>query len=92
MSKIKLALILAAIVIAVGGAFATTRGSYCESQTQYYKYGTTYLPAGDYGYDYVCLSAPGNCTYYLVDPYDPNSFAPCRTGAFTWAFLNKKKK
>jgi hypothetical protein len=86
MSKLKLALILTAIGIGIGGAFATKEAALCEAQTQYYKYGTTYFPAGIYGYDYVCLSAAGNCTYYLTDPYNPNSFAPCRMGQFTWLY------
>ena len=75
-----------AVVIAVFGAFADKSKALCESQQQYYKYGNSYLPAGEYGVDYVCYSSAGNCTYYLSNPFNPNSFAPCRTGAFSWLY------
>jgi hypothetical protein len=86
MLKIKLCFIAVAIVISVMGAFATRSRALCETQPQYYKYGSTYLPAGQYGVDYFCYNSAGNCTYYLLDPYDPNSFVPCRTGAFSWIY------
>jgi len=89
MSKIKFCLITAAVISGVMGAFANKSKALCETQPQYYKQGTTYLPAGDYGIDYVCYSAAGTCTYYQSNPFDPNSFVPCRTGAFTWSFRGK---
>lgn len=84
MSKIKLALISTAISLGVGGAFATNSNSFCETQTQYYKFGSFYIPAGTYGSDYYCYGSVGICTYYLSNPFDPNSYTPCRYGYFTW--------
>jgi hypothetical protein len=89
MSKIKLCLMIAAVICGVFGAIASKSRALCETQPQYYKFGNSYLPAGDYGVDYICLSAGGNCTYYLSNPFNPNSFAPCRVGAFSWAYSNK---
>ena len=84
MSKIKLAFIAVAIVAGVGGAFATKPSAFCEGQQQYYKYGNSFLPAGVYGVDYTCVSAPGTCTWVLESPYEPGSYIPCRNGAYTW--------
>lgn len=84
MSKIKLALVITAISVAIGSAFATRVRQSCEYEPQYYQYRPGfYLPAGSYGVDYYCSGSVGNCTYYLVNPYDPTSFAPCQTGYYT---------
>lgn len=85
MLKIKLYLITTAIALGVVGAFASRPKALCETQTQYYKFGSSYYPAGQYGVDYYCSSSAGNCTFVLLDPYNPNSFVPCRTGSFNWA-------
>ncbi len=79
-----------AIICAIGGAFATRVCQTCEYQTQYFKWGSGYYPAGTYGVDYVCLGGAGWCTYVKTNPFDPNSFAPCRTGFFQWTDLNKR--
>ena len=79
-----------AIICAIGGAFATRVKQSCESYPQYFKWGYSYYPAGTYGVDYVCLGGAGFCTYYQTNPYDPNSFAPCKYGSFHWGTLNKK--
>jgi hypothetical protein len=84
MLKIKLCLIAAAIIGGVFGAVAHKDQAACESQQQYYKFGNTYVPVGQYGVDYVCYSSAGTCTYYLSNPFNPNSWTPCRTGAFSW--------
>lgn len=86
MLKIKLCLISIAVISSLVGAFASKPKALCQTQPQYYKFGNSYLPAGDYGVDFVCSSGAGICTYYLANPYDPNSYAPCRTGNFTWLF------
>jgi len=87
MVKLKLALVSAAIICALGGAFATRVCQLCQSQPQYFKWGNSYYPAGDYGVDYVCLGGVGWCTYVQTNPFDPNSFVPCRTGYFQWSGL-----
>jgi len=81
--KIRLAFIAAAIVLAVGGAYATKPVLVCEGQTQYYKMGSSYFPAGTYGVNYYCSENPITCTYYKPNPLSqPNVYAPCRSGVF----------
>lgn len=82
MLKIKLCLITMAIVISIVGAFAGSSKNFCEYQQQYHKFGSSYMPVGEYGVDYFCYNTAGTCTYYQVTP---GSFAPCRTGGFSWA-------
>lgn len=89
MDKIKWMLISAAVICAFAGAFASSRRSLCESYPQYYKWGNSYYPAGTYGVDYTCLSGPGDCTWYQPNPFDPNSFAPCKTGIFQFVFITR---
>ena len=84
MLKIKVCLIAAAIVGGVLGAVAHNSQVPCESQPQYYKWGSSYIAAGQYGVDYVCYNAGTTCTYYQSDPFNPNSWRPCRTGAIMW--------
>ena len=84
MSRIKLFLIGSAITLGIGGAIASRPTDYCETQTQYFQWGTSYFPAGVYGSDYVCLSSAGVCTFYRPNPLDPNGYAPCRTGTLQW--------
>jgi hypothetical protein len=87
MVKIKWVLISAAVIAAFAGAFASNYQIPCESMPQYFKWGNSYYPAGTYGVNYVCTNGPGNCTWYQPNPYDPNSFAPCKTGTFQFVFL-----
>jgi hypothetical protein len=86
MNKIKWALICTAILIGVGGTIASQSKAECENQTQYFKWGNSYIPAGQYGVHYTCQSSVGVCTFVLSNPGDPNSFVPCRTGSFTWIY------
>lgn len=90
MLKIKLCLIAAAIAGAVFFAVADSKPP-CEGQPQYYKFGNTFLPAGEFGVDYVCVGVAGNCTYYQTNPFNPNSWAPCRVGAISWLYKENKK-
>jgi hypothetical protein len=92
MLKIKLCLISAAIICSIIGAFAGKPTALCTTQPQFFKFGNSYLPAGDYGVDYVCTGSAGICTYYQPNPFDPNSYAPCRTGSFTWLFKSSAHK
>lgn len=85
--KIKLAFIAAAIVLAVGGAYATKPALACDTQPQYYYNGSGYVAAGTYGVNYFCISNPTTCTYYKPNPISqPNVYAPCRTGSFSPVF------
>jgi hypothetical protein len=82
MNKIKLAFTATAIIFAIGSAFAF-RPCTCEGWTQYYWNGSSYVPAGQDGVDYTCWTTAGTCTYYIPDPFGhPNTYAPCKTGAF----------
>ncbi len=89
MAKIKWLLISAAVICAFAGAFASSYKAPCDSYPQYYKWLNHYYPAGTYGLDYICESGAGNCTWYQPDPFNPNNFAPCKTGHFEFLFLNK---
>jgi len=80
MSKIKWALIAIAITVSIGGAFATKQTN-CEDYPQYYQVGSSYQPAGVYGYDYFCWNTGGICTYYKPNPF-VEVYYPCRTGAY----------
>jgi hypothetical protein len=82
MKKMKVILLSAAILIAVGGAFASKRDPLCGACPQYFKFGFNYYPAGEYGVDFICLTGLGTCTYYHNNPMFPNSFAPCRPGIY----------
>jgi hypothetical protein len=84
MRKLKIALIASVTLLAVGGAFATRPCQSCVYSQQYYYAGGVYMPAGVFGYDYYCFNFPGTCTYYQPDPFQPNYYAPCRAGAYTY--------
>ena len=88
MKKIKVAMISMAILLAVGGAFATQEDPACASAPQFYRIGfNTYLEAGELGTDYTCLTDIGVCTYYRPAPItNPNFYVPCRNGFYWQAF------
>lgn len=82
MKKFRLILMSLVIVLAVGGAFASSDPP-CSYSQQYYKVGSSYLPTGQLGVHYVCLMCPTVCTYYLPDPVlQPENFVPCRQGVY----------
>jgi hypothetical protein len=89
MAKIKWMFISVAVICAFVGAFASSRKAVCDSYPQYYRIGNYFYPAGTYGVHYTCQNAPGNCTWYQPNPFDPNSFAPCKMGLFQYAFLKE---
>lgn len=82
MKKNKCLLLGTAVLFAFGSALATKTTCYdCTFAPQYYYNGTTYVPAGQYGYDYVCLNFPDICTYYQPDPFlHPDLYVSCRQG------------
>jgi hypothetical protein len=70
----------AAILFAVGAAFATRQQQACLYYPQYVPFQGGYTLAGQYGTDYLCYSAYGTCTYYRPTPW--SDYVPCRTGFF----------
>ncbi|MCS3800896.1 hypothetical protein [Niastella sp. OAS944] len=84
MRKFKVFCIMAAIAIAICGAFATKPIRACADQQQYLKWGSTYIAVGSYGSSYHCVSDIGICTYYRPYPEEPNTYIPCRTGSFAF--------
>lgn len=83
-------LIAVAVVVSIGGAFAS-RQSGCEFSTQYRQSGSSYVEAGVYGFDFVCVSNPGICTYYKPNPL-VEVYYPCRMGAYQSLYHNQKSK
>jgi hypothetical protein len=79
MKKIKLTIMSLAILLSIGGAFATNRHQDCRYATQYIFNGVNYTPAGTAGISYICMGSSGNCTYYLV----AGGYALCQPGAYT---------
>jgi hypothetical protein len=66
MKKKKFPLLALAIILAAGGALANSFVKNHLEETQYYKSGDNYYPAGIEGYDYKCeFDHFGTCTYYL---------------------------
>jgi hypothetical protein len=74
-----------AILAAIGSALATRPCQACTLSPQYVQSGPAYIPAGEFGYDYLCLQSPGTiCTYYRPYPGSfPNYYVICRWGDYT---------
>jgi len=84
MKRIHIMLMAIAVMAGVFSAYADTRKQSCLYKQQFYKFGFWYLPAGQYGTQYYCLSDIGICTYYQPDPlYYPHTYYPCRFGLYT---------
>ena len=84
MRKIKIALITTAVIVSIGGAFASRpRLDPCELANQYRLTSTGYkLIIGVYGYNYYCVDDAGVCTYYKPNP-SSEIYYPCRWGLYT---------
>lgn len=86
MKKIKITLVILAVIAGVGGAVANTlEDPMCHYYPQYYKQGNGYAPAGEMGYNYDCdiYVTSETCTYWEYDPVrHPGDFAPCKVGTF----------
>lgn len=56
----------------------------CTEFWQYYRRNSNdYVEAGEFGFDYDCLTTVGVCTYYKPFPDShPNFYSPCRNGAY----------
>lgn len=73
MKKLKWTILTLAILLSVGGAFASRSRSF---GTLYYWTGTTYMPAGIAGINYVCETSEAVCTYtYSNGVYTPYNTA-----------------
>lgn len=82
MKKFRLILMSLVIVLAVGGAVASTEPP-CVYEQQYYRSGFSFLPAGQMGVQYACILCPFACTYYRPEPVlQPDNYAPCREGVY----------
>jgi Family of unknown function (DUF6520) len=77
MNKIKFSIMTLAILLSIGGAFATRPHYDCRTATQYYLAGGAYNPAGKYGVNYICQSATAVCTY----TFNGVSYVPCTNGS-----------
>jgi len=80
MKKIKWTFMTLAIVLGIGGAFATAPRlpQDCQAATQYY-YNGTYVLAGKLGVNYICVTPSSSvCTYYKVG----STYTPCMTGVY----------
>ena len=83
MKKIKWTFMTLAIVLGIGGAFATAPRlpQDCQAATQYYFNGN-YVLAGKMGVDYICLTPSAQvCTYYKVG----STYTPCMNGSYCTA-------
>ena len=80
MKKAKFGFIAMAILLSVGGAFATRAHMDCRYAEQFYKVGSSYVPAGVEGTNYICETSPASsCTYIQVG----NNYQLCETGFYT---------
>jgi hypothetical protein len=79
MKKIKWTLMSAAVVLGIGGAFATRPHFDCSNLTQYYYAGGGYSQAGIEGVNYICTSGSATCTYYTTDGL---TYYPCQAGVY----------
>ena len=75
MKKIKWTILTFAILLSVGGAFASR--PHALQNGLYYYTGSGYMPAGQMGVNYVCESSSNICTYTLSSgvytPYQTSS-------------------
>jgi len=85
MKKMKVTIMALAILLSIGGAFATKLRSddACLTATQYHKVGTAYVPCGLYGTNFDCSVSSNTCTYWMNPA--TNQYEQCHIG--TWAFL-----
>jgi hypothetical protein len=76
MKKVKFVLIALAIVLSIGGAFATRPALDCRFYPQFYWTSGGFVPAGQEGVDYICAQAGGVCSWVQSG----NGFVACQTG------------
>jgi len=79
MKKAKFVIPAIAIVVGTVTAWASQPQQVCQGLTQYYFNGSTYIPAGVLGKDYICASGASTCTYYVAG----GTYFPCQSGIYT---------
>jgi hypothetical protein len=85
MKKVKWTLMSLAVLVSVGGAFASRLHNQgpCTGDTQYYYAGGgAYVNAGKLGTNYLCDSGSGTCTYYTTDNIH---YYSCESGLYCTA-------
>ncbi|MBO9200967.1 MULTISPECIES: DUF6520 family protein [Niastella] len=83
MKKIKIALNVTAITIAIAGALATRFYLNDNDQPQYIPVNNSFKPAGELGVNYNCHDSTDTCTYYQPDPVGhPLQYLPARQGVY----------
>ena len=81
MKKWKVIFISIAIVVGIGGAFASNDlKSICYTYNQYRYTGGTWVDVGEEGVDYACTGGIGVCTYYK--PTLLSAYLPCHLGVY----------
>ena len=84
MKKIKVTIMTLAILLSIGGDFATKIGdSPCYGTTQYHKVGSSYNACGTIGVNFDCIFSSDVCTYWFNAA--TQQYEICHQG--TWAFL-----
>lgn len=79
MKKVKLIFVATAILLSIGGAFATRSQVDCRFSQQFYWGGTSYIPAGQEGVNFICQDSPAStCTFVQSG----SQYVACRTGIF----------
>ncbi len=80
MKKVKLIFVATAILLSIGGAFATRSHVDCRFSQQFYWTSGGYVPAGQEGVNFVCMDAPeATCTFVQSG----SQYVACRQGLFT---------
>jgi hypothetical protein len=84
MKKLKVILLTVVVSIAITGALAAKKAAFCDTAPQYYKNGDSYIPAGELGVNYTCITqVPATCTYWRPNPVmQPTTYQPCKWGCF----------
>ena len=83
MKKIKVTFMILAILAGIGGAFATKLHDpdTCLNAQQYHKVGSSYVPAGQIGVNYDCITPLSNTCTYWINPAT-NQYEACRIGTY----------
>lgn len=83
MKKWKVIFISIAIVVGIGGAYASYKqDGICSFYIQYRYTGGMYVQIpGEQGLDWDCVGGVGVCTYYKTSPSSP--YLPCHYGVYT---------